>query len=81
VGYVIDFVSGAGGQMARAFLQLKVGDRVKYKEGTISLANRGGEVGIVTAVFADEATGAFRANVRFSNGVQPAVRIDQLERI
>jgi hypothetical protein len=81
VEYVIDFVSGVGSQMTKAFLQLKVGDRVKYIGGTISLASRGGEVGIVTAVFSDDATGAFRANVRFSDGVQPAVRIDQLERI
>jgi len=63
------------------FFQLKVGERVKFREGAAGRASRGGEIGIVTAVFSDETTGAFRANVRFSDGVQPGVRIDQLERV
>ena len=65
--------------MANELFQLQVGDRVKFREGAAGPARRS-EIGIVTAVFSDETTGAFRANVRFSDGVQPGVKVDQLER-
>jgi hypothetical protein len=56
-----------------------VGDRVRYIEGTVSLALRKGQTGTVTAIFSDGTGGPLRADVMFDDGVECGVNAALLE--
>ena len=60
-------------------LDLQVGDRVRYIEGTTSWATRRGEVGTITAISADGTSGSLRADIMFDDGVESGVSVALLE--
>lgn len=65
--------------MASDPADFRVGDRVRYIEGTMSWGVRRGQVGTITAVFSDGTSGPLRADVMFDDGLERGVSAALLE--
>jgi hypothetical protein len=57
----------------------QVGDRVRYVEGIRSGGPRRGQVGTISRIFTDGASGPLRADVKFDDGTEPGVSIALLD--
>jgi hypothetical protein len=61
--------------MIDAPIKLRVGDRIRYAEGTMSSIVRKGEAGVITAIFSDGTSGPQRADVMFEDGLERGVSL------
>lgn len=66
--------------MASPPTEYRVGDRVRYREGTQSWAARKRQVGTIIAIFTDGTNGPGRADIFFDDGLEKRANLALLER-
>ena len=66
--------------MASPSTEYRVGDRVRYRDGTQSWAARKRQVGTITAIFTDGTSGPGRADIFFDDGLERGANLALLER-
>ena len=66
--------------MASPSTEYRVGDRVRYREGTQSWTAGKRQVGTITAIFTDGTSGPGSADIIFDDGLEKGANLALLER-